>query len=148
MSGEEDKTINISAEEPRAGAEEGEPKQVGDALSGISRLLSEEEMQNNPGALKLVLDRVDKLEKEIKDLSEYREKYHEEKTRADVWEEKYKSLEGIINSKSALTLLGGLALGSLTALWNNWPVFTPVLIVGIILLLLGFSKVIDKLIHK
>lgn len=147
MNGEEDKTIDISTESPEAGAE-GEPKQVGDALSGINRLLSEDEMKDNPGALKLVLDRVDKLETEVKNLSGYREKYHEEKTRADVLNEKLKSLEDIINVKSALTLLGGVALGALTSFWNNWAVFTPVLLVGIVLLLIGFSKVIDQLRHK
>lgn len=150
MSDELKKTIdtsqNVGAEEV---SEEGEPKQAkGGALSGLNRLLSEDEMKDNPAAFKLILDKVDMLQTEAQNLSEYREKFHEEKTKAEVLGERLKFLDDSINSKSALILFGGILLGYLPSLWSNTAVFVTAVIIAIILLFLGFLNIISKLFKK
>ena len=125
--------------------EEGESKSAKGALSKLNRLLSEAEMKKaNPAAFKLILDKVDTLQTEVDELKKYREDYHTEKNRADVYEEKNKSLENSINSRSVFILFGGLILGFLPQLWSNTAVFITAILIGLALVVLGFINVIKK----
>lgn len=110
------------------------------ALSGLKRTLSEKELEGK-GAQKLILDRNDQLEKELVKLSEYKEKYHEKDKEAGVLSERLTQINGSINSRNLLFLLGGIMVGYLPNLWNTPALFWPVLITGVLFILGGLVNI-------
>ena len=77
-------------------------------------------------------------------MSEFREKFHDAKTRSEVLNEKLKSLDNSINSRSVLILLGGIIFGYLPSLWSNTGLFLGALFIAVIFLILGFWNVFKK----
>ncbi len=110
------------------------------ALSGLKRTLSEKELEGK-GAQKLILDRNDQLEKEVIKLSEYREKYHAKDKESGILSERLTQINGSINSRNLLFLLGGIMVGYLPNIWSNQALFWPVLIVGVLFILGGFVNI-------
>jgi len=141
MGADDPKTIDetkITEESPQ----QPEAKSVAptSALSGIKRTLSEKELEGK-GAQKLILDRNDQLEKEVIRLNEYKEKYHAKDKESGVLSERLAQINGSINSRNLLFLLGGIMVGYLPNLWNNKGLFWPVLILGVLFILGGFVNI-------
>jgi len=110
------------------------------ALSGLKRTLSEKELEGK-GAQKLILDRNDQLEKEVTKLNEYKEKYHGKDKEAGILTERLTQINGSINSRNLLFLLGGIMVGYLPNIWNNQALFWSVLIIGVIFIVGGFLNI-------
>ncbi len=145
MSQQEDikKTIEIAnvilSEEQVA---EPKPASKGGVFSRVKRELSSADLRN-PAVGRLLLSQNDKYEQEISSLEEYKEKYYMAEKSSAVFEERLKSTQETMNSKSIFLTLGGIGAGSLVSLWGKSMYFWPVAVISIIFFLLaifGSSK--------
>lgn len=118
-------------------AEQPEVKSSSGALSDLNRKISDEDL-TNPAVGRLILDRNDQLEAEVKTLREYKEKYHAADKRADVLSERLTNMEDSIGSRNLLFLLGGILAGFLPTAWNYVNLFWADLVISILLIIGGF----------
>ena len=121
----------------------GEPmegKKARSALAKLRRDLSEDEI-TSPGALKLLLDKMDALEISVSELSDYRDKFYDSDKKAAV-------LETILKKDSASEYLYGFSLtigavfiGLSPSVWDKQPY-------GVLSVVLGISLIIGAVIFK
>ena len=127
--------------EPEVPTEEPiEGKKARSALAKLRRDLSEDEI-TSPGALKLLLDKMDSLEISVSELSDYRDKFYDSDKRVAV-------LETILKKDSAAEYLYGFSLtvgavfvGLSPSVWDKQPY-------GVLSILLGISLIIGAVIFK
>ncbi len=128
---------------PKAGAPVEQPK-TRQAFARTRRELSEDEM-NSPGVQRMLLDDIDRLEREKADLSEYRRRFHE--TDKECTELRTKRRRGLAADTvfGGCMALGGVILGNLANLQARPDLLWLSGIVGGALLLLGIvAKAIDR----
>lgn len=90
------------------------------SLARIRRELSEEEL-SSPAVQRMLVEELERLERQVIELSEYRERFHLMDKRASILEEKAKhSLAGEIIFGACLSV-GAAALGYAPALWTHQP---------------------------
>jgi hypothetical protein len=90
------------------------------SLSKIKRELTEDELKS-PAVQKLLIDELERLERNNGELTDYRDRFYSTDKKLCVLEEKLKkSLSSEIIS-SACFVIGAAALGYAPALWNNQP---------------------------
>jgi hypothetical protein len=137
---EDSKISEVSQEPPESTVEAGEPKQARpQALSGLSRRLTDKDLKD-PAVGRLLLQKIDEQETTIRELSEFREKFHDANTRAEVLNERLKSLKESLNTRTAFNIFGGIIAGFLPSLWGYPALFFPAGIVAMILLGIGVFK--------
>lgn len=119
-------------------------RKVHRAYSKVRRELSEDELAT-PGAQRLLLDELDRLQRQVDELSAYRGQFHEADKRAAVLKQKLEvAVAGEIISGICLTV-GAALVGIAPALWDKKPYGVIVVAAGIVLLVGGvLAKVIRK----
>jgi len=80
------------------------------ALSELRRTLTEEELKN-PGALKLILDELERVDNECETLKGYVDRFHYADKQAAVLQEKQKSITSIEIAYGIGMALGGAIIG-------------------------------------
>lgn len=129
------KTIDETQKEG-AISRESEVKTIrNDPLARLSRQLSDKDLENR-AVVRLILNLNDRLEEELQELKDYKEKYYESDKRVGILETQINS----ININFILIALGSISLGFVQSLWNKPKFFWPVLLVGITFLMIGFFK--------
>jgi hypothetical protein len=91
------------------------------ALRNIERELTPTDLNNNPAALKMVLDRLDKAEEDCGRLQGYEERFHEADKKAAVLQQKIDSLVGFDILHSMLLGVGGIMIGVGQGILNATP---------------------------
>ena len=115
------------------------------AFSGAHRELNDTEL-SSPAVQKLLLDEIDRLERENNELMEYRSRFHDADKRAAVLEQK----NTIRTSQEVLSLacitVGGAALGYAPSLWVfHQPSTYMFFAFGLVLVLGGIAAKVVKL---
>jgi hypothetical protein len=105
----------------------------GGALSTLSRQISDVDLKNK-AVVRLILDRNDQLQREVDELSAYKDKFHEKDKLAAVLLEKLKSM----NARYLAIAMGGILAGYLPSLWDSKGEFLTAALLSVILLLVGF----------
>ncbi|GFO60835.1 hypothetical protein GMST_31600 [Geomonas silvestris] len=113
------------------------------AFVNVRRELSDEEL-SSPALQRVLIDDIERLEKEKFELTEYMEKYHEADKKAAVLEEKVKkSLSQDLIFGVSLTL-GAAALGYAPAVWSAQPTGWITICFGLILIGGGIASRVVK----
>ena len=106
------------------------------ALSRLKRELSDDEL-SSPGVQKLLVEELERVEEEKRELEKYRDKYHTTDRQVAVLEEKLKrTLAGEVLSSGCLTI-GAAALGYAPAVWSAQPTGWIALAFGVVLVAVG-----------
>ena len=117
-----------------------EGKKARNAFGKIRRDLSEDEI-TSPGALKLLLDKMDTLEITVSELSDYRDKFYNSDKRVAVLETVLKNnIAGECLYGFSLTV-GSVFVGLSPSVWDKQPY-------GALSVLLGVSLIIGAVIFK
>lgn len=132
--------------EPRV--EQGESVSSGtksrSALTNIRREMSDEEL-SSPGALKLLVDRLDRAESQVTRLAEFQEKYYESDKEVAVLKERVKKKNSYEVLYSASLALGAVFIGLAPSAWKTQPYGVLSLVTGVCLIILAvISKVVRK----
>lgn len=134
---------DLAPEEPTEATSSIAPKgrQV---LAKVRRELSEEEF-TSPAAQRLLVDELERLEREAAELRDFRRSYYVERERRVVLEERArKTLVGEVIFGTALSLAGA-SLGYAPVAWDQQPTGLLALIFGLVLLVMGIiARVIQK----
>lgn len=112
------------------------------SLSRVRRELSDEEFAT-PAVVRMMIEDLERLEREVADLKDYRAQYHSADKRADILAEKAKrSLADDLVFGVGLAI-GSAALGYAPALWDHQPSGTIALVFGSALILgcIGFKAI-------
>ena len=134
-------------EEPTEDHTGAEPKPTAkgrQSLSKIRRELSDEELLS-PAVQRMLVDEIERLERENADLSEFRTRFHSMDKKAVLLEERAKkSLSGEIVFGACLTI-GAAAIGYAPAAWSSQPSGWLSLIFGTLLVAGGIvSRVVQR----
>ena len=103
------------------------------SFNAVRRELSEDELAT-PGVQKLLLDELDRLERELRDSQGYRERFSEADKRAAVLEEKFKTYTSVEIVSMVCLAAGSLMVGLVPSAWSSQPAAAMVLILGLLLL--------------
>ena len=121
------------------------PPKKKDAFQKITRDLTQEDL-SNPGTQKLIINKLDSLEDEVKELENYRDKFHEKDKKVAILDEKVNNLKSWDILYSAMLTVGAYFLGLSYSNWNKDNYNGEfILIGGIILILAG---IISRLLKK
>lgn len=105
--------------------------------SQLKRDLTDEELASS-AAVKMLLDEVERLDRENAELSGYRERFHEaDKTSAVLREQQKTNLSADIVFTGAITL-GGVLLGLLQSV-SNPTTFRELLGLGVLMIVVGIA---------
>lgn len=110
----------------------------------VRRELSEEEL-TSPAVQRLLLDEVERLERQINELASYRELYHELDKRAAVLEQNAKKSLASEIIFGVCLCIGAAALGYAPAVWSSQPTGYLSLAFGLILIICG---VVSRLVQR
>ena len=95
-----------------------------EALSGVSRVLSERELKQS-GVQKMLVDRVDTLETQVAELSSFRDKYHKTDQDRAILVERLR-FEGLIEIMyGALLVVGPLLIALSPNVKVHWALWIP-----------------------
>ena len=114
------------------------------SLSNVRRELSEDELKS-PAVQRMLIDEIERLERENLDLCDYRDKYYESDKRVSILDEKNKErLSGQVVFGVCLTV-GAALLGFAPSLWTSQPGGWLSIIFGLVLIVGGIaSKVVKR----
>jgi hypothetical protein len=125
-------------QEPEATQEE-QPLAVSkgrQSLSRIKRELTDDELKS-PAVQKLLIDDLDRLDRECSELLDYRERFHSTDKKVGILQEKLRrSISSEIISSSCF-VVGAAALGYTPALWSSQPAGYISIAFGTILIAAG-----------
>jgi hypothetical protein len=106
------------------------------ALSRIDRALNPEEIHQS-GVQKMIVQDLERIEDENKELRRFRDDYYGVAQRVAVLEAKRKHAIGWEVLSTGCIALGSVATGFASALWSSQPTGWQVLIIGALILLSG-----------
>jgi hypothetical protein len=106
------------------------------ALSRIDRALTPEEIHQS-GVQKMIVQDLERIEGENKELRGFRDKYYDVAQRVAVLEAKRKHAIAWEALSTGCIALGSVAAGFASALWSSQPTGWQVLIFGALVMLLG-----------
>lgn len=106
------------------------------AYTKLKRDLDEEEMTSK-GALKLILNDLDRLEREVAELSKFRDDYHDINVKYNVNTEQLKSVNSREVFQSIVLTIGGAILGITPSVWSLNNIISVFLALVSIVLLIG-----------
>ena len=109
-----------------------------DALSAVDRMLQVSDMKV-PGVQKLVLDRLDKAELQVKALEKLREDYYSTREKLVVAESTLKRLTSMEILQDGALAAGALMFGFVPSAWGN-PWLTILVMVGGSILVIAYKK--------
>lgn len=114
------------------------------SLSRVRRELSEEELAS-PAVQRLLVEEVERLERDCVDLREYRDRYHAAEKEAEILEERSKkSLSGEIIFGVCLSV-GAAAIGYAPAVWGQPPSGQIAIVFGVVLIMAGIvSRIVQR----
>jgi len=134
---------DLEPKEPPPGTPTPTPK-IRRSLSSVRRELSEEELAS-PAVQRLLLDELERLDKENAELCQYRDGYHASDKQIGILQARlaiHKAFE--ILSAGCLTV-GAAALGYAPALWQQQPAGWIAIAFGIVLIAAGIAaKVVAR----
>ena len=115
------------------------------SFSKVRRELSDEELAA-PAVQKMLIDEIERLERENDELSVFRERFHTADKRASLLEEKgRKSLSGEVSFAVALTIGAGAITHAISLLETSAPTAWLLIAFGIILIVGGIaSRVVQR----
>ncbi|PLX89516.1 MAG: hypothetical protein C0618_01025 [Desulfuromonas sp.] len=137
--------IDIPDQEPESSDEGASvtPHKGRRAFINVRRELSDEEL-SSPAVQRMLIDDIERLEKEKFELSEYQERFHESDKRAAILEEQVKkSLSQEVVFGVCLTV-GAASLGYAPAVWSSPPSGWLAIAFGIILIGGGIASRVVK----
>ncbi|OHX34409.1 hypothetical protein BJL95_17220 [Methylomonas sp. LWB] len=132
-----------------------EPEDIGDgnevshgkgrrALRNIRRELSDDEL-SSPAVQRMLIDDLERLEKEKFELSEFRGKFYDADKKSAILEEKIKSSTSQEVIFSVCLTVGSASLGYAPSVWTTQPTGYISIAFGIILIIGGIaSKVVKR----
>lgn len=138
----EEENIDLEPDEPSIVSSSG--KKARSALSKIRRDINEDEI-SSPGALKLLLDKLDNLEFQVAELTDYRDSFYEADKNVAVLKTKLtkNSASDILYSFSLS--IGAVLLGLAPSVWKTQPFGVISLVIGGLLVLAAIIfRVKDK----
>lgn len=113
------------------------------AYTKLKRDLDEEEITSK-GALKLILNDLDRLEREVTELSKFREDYHVINVKYNIKIEQLKSVNSREVFQSIVLTIGGAILGITPSVWSLSKIIciflalvSLVLLIGVLILKFG-----------
>lgn len=110
------------------------------SFSNLRRELTDEEL-GAPAVQRLLLDDLDRLERDVTEQSQYRTRFHEADKRASVLEEKLKRWGATEIVHGLCLTAGSVLIGYAPAVWNSGHV-------GYVLLAIGSTLVVGGVIAK
>lgn len=114
------------------------------SLSNVRRELSEDELKS-PAVQRMLIDEIERLERENVDLRDFRDKYYESDKRASILVEKDKERQSVQVVFVVCLTVGAALLGYAPSLWNNQPGGMLSIIFGVVLIAGGIvSKVVKR----
>ncbi len=124
--------------EPRGGA--ASPRRVKEerpALRNLRRELSEAELQT-PGALKLLLDELERLDTECDESKELARQFYERDKEVATLRERLKGVKGLELVYSGTLVIGSLLVGYAPGAWAQQPTSWLALVAGGVLMGVAF----------
>jgi len=134
------------SQEPAAPSDPGpvEPAKGRQSFSKLRRELSDDEL-TSPAVQRMLLDDVDRLEREASELRAMRDKYHDADKRCAVLDEQRRGANSAEIQYGMCLTLGSVALGFAPTLWPHQPAGWVSVLFGIALVGGGVvSKVVKK----
>jgi phosphotransacetylase len=114
------------------------------AFINVRRELSDDELLS-PAVQRMLIDDIERLEKEKFELSEYCEKFYEADKRSAILEEKVKSSVSQEVIFSVCLTVGSAALGYAPSVWASQPTGYISIVFGVVLIIGGIaSKVVKR----
>ncbi len=114
------------------------------AFTNVRRELSDEEL-SSPAVQRMLIDDIERLEKENFDLLEYQEKFHEADKKAAILEEKLKASVTQEIAFGVCLTLGAASLAYAPSVWTNQPTGWIAIAFGAFLIIGGIaSKVVKR----
>ena len=114
------------------------------AFSRLRRELSDEELAS-PAVQRLLIDEIERLEKENFEAIEYRDRYHEADKKAAIVEEKLKTSVAQEVIFGVCLTVGSAALGYAPSVWSTQPTGWISIAFGVVLIIGGIaSKVVRR----
>lgn len=131
---------DIEPQEPSDGTTPAVPKGTSGrkSFAKLRRELSDEELSST-AVQRMLLDEIERLDKERSDLASYRNKFHESDKRAGILEERFKGKIAIEIIHAACITVGAAALGYAPSIWQNQPTALMAAIFGVVLILAGLA---------
>jgi hypothetical protein len=117
---------------------------TGRALSRLKRELTDEELAS-PGALKMILEEIERQREENIALQSYRDKFYESDKQRAVMGEKIKSRLSVEIISTACLAIGAAAIGYAPAVWKAQPSGWIALAFGGVLMIAGIVSKAIKL---
>ncbi len=116
-------------------------------LSKVTRELSSEELTQS-GTVKMLVASVDRLEDEVSELKDYRERYHEASKAGAVLDVRRSALRRQLTTQEVVTTVtlsaGGALIGSSPS-FKDQPELPIVLLLGVVLILGGIAAKVPRL---
>ncbi|HUA22084.1 MAG TPA: hypothetical protein VMU80_18165 [Bryobacteraceae bacterium] len=109
---------------------------AGRALSRVKRELTDEELAS-PGALKMILEEIERQREETAELRTYRDKFYESDKKLAIINEKVKGGLAVEIVSTACLAVGAAAIGYAPATWSSQPSGWITLAFGAVLILGG-----------
>jgi hypothetical protein len=114
------------------------------AFTNVRRELSDEEL-SSPAVQRMLIDDIERIEKEKNELSEYQVKFHEADKKSAILEEKVKSSVSQEVIFSVCLTVGSAALGYAPSVWSTQPTGWISIVFGVVLIIGGIaSKVVKR----
>lgn len=121
--------MKTSDVEPRGdGRQDGTPLSKRKALSKLRRELSEDE-SDTPAVQRMLLDDIDRLETEVGELRQFRDRFHSADKDAEVLRERLRASVALDGSLA----IGAAILGLAPSLWSSQPIGWIVIALGLAL---------------
>ncbi len=118
-------------------------KQGRRALGNVRRELSEKEL-SSPGARRLLLDNVDRLEDEVATLRQVEENFHDVDKRAAILEEKLKASVAVDVMFGVALSVGFGLIGIVSNIWDKKPYNIIIVILASVLIVGGIAVKVLK----
>jgi hypothetical protein len=96
--------------------------------------LTDDEL-SSPAIQRLLLDELDRLEREVSEQSQFRDRYHEADKRASVLEEKVKHWEATEIAHILCLTAGSALIGYAPSVWDHPPVGYLAIAIGAVLVI-------------
>jgi hypothetical protein len=114
------------------------------SFSKLRRELSEDELRS-PAVQRLLLEEVERLERQVSELTTYKEKYYVMDKRTAILEQKVKKSIASEVIFGVCLCVGAAALGFAPAVWNNQPIGYIAIVFGLILIAGGtVSRLVQR----
>ena len=113
------------------------------AFRNVRRELSDEEL-SSPAVQRMLIDDIERLEKEKYELSEYQDRYHEADKKSAILQEKVKSSVSQEIIFAVCLTVGAASLGYAPSVWSSQPTGWISIAFGVVLIVGGIASKMVK----